>query len=494
MLEFEKLNSLFHPKSVAVLGASLNPASGGNNYARCLLKQNFEGKVYFVNPRHNNIYGLKAYPSLREIPNPQVDYVICCVPAEHLLEQIYDCHIKNVKLIHIFAARMKETGLDERIELENEIVKRCKKFGIRVLGPNCMGLYNPKIGLSYYEDFPKKVGPVGGISQTGGGSAIIIRYAATRGIRFSKVISYGNASDIDESELLRYLAEDDETKIIMVYIEGVRDGRKFLDALSYATKRKPVVVLKGGRGEAGSKATLSHTGSIAGSVEIWKAALKQHGAIQVSSIEELVDVVVALCFLPKINGKRVLVGGGGGGTSVISADVFEEAGFQLPDLPKKVKEKLKNEVPLAAGWLGNPVDSSIIDQFDTSISSIDILKIAGETEDFDITVANFPEDAPVPDPALREFVGEKFLEGVIELKKMGKPIICIIKTIELTPDEMKGTKWEIIAEIRKRLIQEGIPVYSSPQSASKALRKVADYHMSRDKLQNRMKVPKSSTP
>jgi acyl-CoA synthetase (NDP forming) len=481
MSEFEKLNTLFHPKSVAVLGASLNPRSGGNNYVRCLIRQNFRGKVYLVNPRYDNIYGLKVYPSLLEVPDREVDYVICCTPAESLLEQIDDCHAKNVKLIHMFTARMKETGIDERIKLENEIVERCKKFGIRILGPNCMGLYNPKIGLSYYEDFPKETGPVGGISQTGGGSAIIIRYAAQRGVRFSKVISYGNASDIDECELLRYLAEDDETKIIMAYIEGVRNGRKFLDALSYATKRKAVVVLKGGRGQAGSRATLSHTGSLAGSAEIWRAALKQHGAIQVSSMEELVDVIVALCFLPKINGKRVLIGGGGGGTSVISADVFEEAGFELPDLPKKVREKLKNEAPLAVDWLRNPIDSSIIDQLD--VSSLDILKTASESEEFDILVVNFPEDAPVPNQVLREGVAKEFLEGVVELKKKGKPIICVIRSAELTPDEMKGTRWEIIAELKRRLVQERIPVYSSPQSAAEALRKVADYHMLRNKAE-----------
>jgi acyl-CoA synthetase (NDP forming) len=481
MSEFEKLNTLFHPKSVAVLGASLNPRSGGNNYVRCLIRQNFRGKVYLVNPRYDNIYGLKVYPSLLEVPDREVDYVICCTPAESLLEQIDDCHAKNVKLIHMFTARMKETGIDERIKLENEIVERCKKFGIRILGPNCMGLYNPKIGLSYYEDFPKETGPVGGISQTGGGSAIIIRYAAQRGVRFSKVISYGNASDIDECELLRYLAEDDETKIIMAYIEGVRNGRKFLDALSYATKRKAVVVLKGGRGQAGSRATLSHTGSLAGSAEIWRAALKQHGAIQVSSMEELVDVIVALCFLPKINGKRVLIGGGGGGTSVISADVFEEAGFELPDLPKKVREKLKNEAPLAVDWLRNPIDSSIIDQLD--VSSLDILKTASESEEFDILVVNFPEDAPVPNQVLREGAAKEFLEGVVELKKEGKPIICVIRSAELTPDEMKGTRWEIIAELKRRLVQERIPVYSSPQSAAEALRKVADYHMLRNKAE-----------
>jgi acyl-CoA synthetase (NDP forming) len=478
MSEFEKLNSLFHPRSVAVLGASANPLSGGNNYVRCLIRHNFHGKVYLINPRYKEIYGLKVYPSLKEVPEPEVDYVICCTPAESLLKQIDDCHAKNVKIIHAFTARMKETGIEERIRLENEIVEKCRKFGIRILGPNCMGLYNPKIGLSYYEDFPKETGPVGGISQTGGGSAIIIRHAAMKGLRFSKFISYGNASDIDDSELLRYLTEDDETKIIMAYIEGVRDGRRFLDALSYATKKKPVIVLKGGRSQAGSRAALSHTGSIAGSFEIWKTALRQYGAIQVSSIEELVDVAVALCFLPKINGKRVLVGGGGGGTSVISADVFEEAGFELPDLPKEIREKLKNEAPLAAGWLGNPVDGSIIDQLDVTVSSTEILKTAGETENFDIIIVNFPEDAPAPDQALEEVVVREFWEGVIELKKKGKPVICIIRSPELTLSEMKGTRWEILIELRKRLIHEGIPVYSSPQNAANALRKIADYYCS----------------
>jgi acyl-CoA synthetase (NDP forming) len=198
-------------------------------------------------------------------------------------------------------------------------------------------------------------------------------------------------------------------------------------------------------------------------------------------MEELVDVIVALCFLPKINGKRVLIGGGGGGTSVISADVFEEAGFELPDLPKKVREKLKNEAPLAVDWLRNPIDSSIIDQLD--VSSLDILKTASESEEFDILVVNFPEDAPVPNQVLREGAAKEFLEGVVELKKEGKPIICVIRSAELTPDEMKGTRWEIIAELKRRLVQERIPVYSSPQSAAEALRKVADYYMLRNKAE-----------
>ncbi|MEM3550287.1 MAG: CoA-binding protein [Candidatus Bathyarchaeia archaeon] len=473
-MEFEKLDSLFHPKSVAVLGASANPRSGGNNYVRCLIKHNFKGKIFLVNPNYNNILGLKVYPSLREIPDAEIDYVISCIPAENLLDQIDDCRAKSVKLIHLFTARMKETGISERVKLEDEIIKQCKKFGIRVLGPNCMGLYNPKIGLSYYEDFPKEAGPVGGISQTGGGSAIVIRYAAMRGVRFSKVISYGNASDIDESELLRYLADDKETKIIMAYIEGVKDGRKFLDALSYATKRKAVVILKGGRGQAGSKAALSHTGSLAGSAEIWTAALKQHGAIQVSSMEELVDVIVALRFLPKINRRRILVGGGGGGMSVISADLFEEAGFEFPDLPKEVREKLIKEAPLAADWLKNPIDGSIIDQLGGS--HMEILYYASRIGNFDVIVANFQEDDPAPLQVFKEIRVKEFLDGAIKLKKEGKPIICIIRNAELTPDEIKGTKWEVIAELRKCLVQNGIPVYSSPEDAARALKKVVDYY------------------
>jgi acyl-CoA synthetase (NDP forming) len=472
-MEFHRLNSLFHPKSVAVVGASSNPLSGGHHFTRYLVDDNFKGKIYPVNPNLNEIFGLKVYPSLKAIPEPEVDYVICCIRAESVLQFLDDCYAKNVKLIHLFTARMKETGRDEKAKLEYEILKKAKSFGIRLLGPNCMGIYHPKIGLSFNHDLPMQSGFVGGFFQSGGGAGEFVRYAALRGVRFSKVVSYGNALDIDECELLHYFAQDHETKIIAAYIEGVKDGRKFMDALSYVAKRKPVVLLKGGRGKAGSRSTLSHTGSLAGSMEIWRAVLRQCGAIEVSNFQELVDQVVAFSFLPPITGRRVVIAGGGGGKSVISADVWEEEGFQVPDLPSKAREKLREQVPELWDWLRNPIDVSILQGVETS--PMELLRMVSEVEKFDVLVANITQDDPIADDIWKESLAKDFLDGVLRIKKEGKPIISVIETGEVSPSDMENWKWKTIAEVRKNIVREGIPVFPSPYRAAKALRRLIDH-------------------
>jgi len=306
------LGRLFSPNSVAIVGASLNPFSGGYQFARFLIDQGFQGRLYLVNPTSSEILGLKVYPRLTAIPEPNVDYVISCIPADGVPSLLEDCGKKNVKLVHLFTARLKETGRDKETKLEDEILQKARKLGIRILGPNCMGIYYPKLGLSFNHGLPREGGTVGGFFQSGGGAAEFVRYAALRGARFSKIVSYGNASDINEVELLDYLASDDETSIIASYIEGVKDGRKFAESLARATKRKPVIILKAGRGRTGARLALSHTASLAGSINVWKAALKQYGAIMVGSFQQLIDQVIAFSFLPPTTGGKVVVAGGGG--------------------------------------------------------------------------------------------------------------------------------------------------------------------------------------
>jgi len=321
MPEESSLGRLFSPNSVAIVGASLNPFSGGYQFTRFLIDHGFGGRLYPVNPTSSEILGLKVYPSLAKIPESSVDYVISCIPAEGVLSLLEDCGNKNVKLVHLFTARLKETGRDRETKLQGEILEKARKLGIRILGPNCMGIYYPKLGLSFNHELPVESGPVGGFFQSGGGAAEFVRYAALRGVRFSKIISYGNASDIDETELLNYFASDDETKVIASYIEGVKADGKFVETLAVAAKKKPVIILKGGRGKTGAKLALSHTASLAGSIKVWQAVLKQCGAIMVSNFQELMDQVVAFTFLPPITGRRVIIAGGGGGKSMIAADV-----------------------------------------------------------------------------------------------------------------------------------------------------------------------------
>ncbi len=467
------LGQLFSPSSVAVVGASLNPLSGGHQFTRFLIDHGFQGRLYLVNPNLSELLGHKVYPRLTEIPEPSVDYVISCVPAEGVLSLLQDCYKKNARLVHLFTARLKETGRKKETELQNKILEKARQLGIRILGPNCMGVYHPKLGLSFNYDLPIETGPVGGFFQSGGGAGEFVRYAALRGVRFSKVISYGNAPDIDEVELLDYFTSDSETRVIASYVEGVKDGRRFLEALALATKKKPVIILKGGRGRAGAKLALSHTASMAGSISVWRAALKQHGAVMVSSFEELIDQVVAFTFLAPIMGKRVIIAGGGGGKSMVSADIWEEEGFELPELSEGFRGKLKERAPRLWDWLRNPIDFSLFQG--GLMADVNLSEWLSDEKGYDFFVANLTQDDPLPSDIWEKALAPGFLASVLTIKKSGKPLICVIKTGETGLEEMRRWKWRAIAETRKRIIDHGLAVFSSPQGAAQALKRFVNY-------------------
>jgi acyl-CoA synthetase (NDP forming) len=467
------LGRLFSPSSVAIVGASLNPVSGGHQFTHFLIDHGFEGRLYPVNPTLSEIFGLKVYPKLTEIPESSVDYVISCIPAEGVLSLLEDCGKKNVKLVHLFTARLKETGRDKETKLQGEILEKARQLGIRILGPNCMGIYYPKWGLTFNYELPSESGPIGGFFQSGGGAAEFVRYAALRGARFSKVVSYGNALDIDEVELLDYFASDSETKVITAYIEGVKDGRRFAKALAQAAKRKPVVILKGGRGRAGAKLALSHTASLAGSINVWEAALKQCGAIVLSNFQELIDLVIAFTFLPPITDRKVIVAGGGGGKSMISADVWEEEGFELPELSVAFRKKLKEKVPELWDWVRNPIDASLFQG--TPVVDINLLEWLSNEDGSDILVANLTQDDPLPNDIWEKVLAANFLNSVIAIKKNGKPLVCVIETGEVGLEEMKSWKWRAIAETRRQIIDQGLAVFPSPQSAAQAIKRLVDY-------------------
>ncbi len=473
MPEEFSLGRLFSPSSVAIVGASLNPFSGGYQFTRFLIDHGFQGKLYPVNPTSSEILGLKVYSRLTEVPESSVDYVISCIPAEGVLSLLEDCGKKNVKLVHLFTARLKETGRDKETKLQGEILGKAKKLGIRILGPNCMGIYYPRLGLSFNHELPRESGPVGGFFQSGGGAGEFVRYAALRGVRFSKVISYGNASDIDEVELLNYFASDNETKVIASYIEGVKDGRKFAEALALAAKKKPVIILKGGRGKTGAKLALSHTASLAGSVKVWQAMLKQYGAIMVSNFQELIDQVVAFTFLPPITGRRVIVAGGGGGKSMVSADVWEEEGFELPELSVEFRKKLKEKVPELWDWVRNPIDASLFQG--TPVVDINLLEWLSSEDGFDILVANLTQDDPLSNDIWEKVLAANFLHSVMAIKKNGKPVVCVIETGEIGLAEMESWKWRAIAETRRQIINQGLAVFPSPERAARATMRLVNY-------------------
>src|SRR3990170_1965808 len=224
-----EIEAIFHPRSIAVVGASANPDSPGYDYVSSLREFGYQGQVYPINPRADEILGLPACSSLRDVPG-QVDYVISCIPAAAVLDLVDDCAAKGVRALQLFTGRFSETGRREGMDLERRLLQRARAAGVRIIGPNCMGLLYPRLGISFRTDMPREPGTVGFLSQSGNLLLELTYLGGPRGLRFSKAISYGNGLDLNEADFLDYFAQDAETEVIGAYIEGVHDGRRLLAA------------------------------------------------------------------------------------------------------------------------------------------------------------------------------------------------------------------------------------------------------------------------
>ena len=349
-----QLDKLFHPRNVAVIGASATNFFGRG--PQVLMDFGFKGKIFPVNPKGESVFGLKSYRSVTEIPET-VDSAIIVVPARFVPQVLEECVAKGIEGAQILSSGFAETNEEAGIALERQ-VKEIAARGIRLVGPNCFGIYCPGGGLTLLPgaDFPKESGPIAFLSQSGGHAVELGRQALGRGLRFSKVVSYGNACDVNECDLLEYAAQDAETKVITMYLEGPREGRRFLELVRATALKKPVVIWKAGMTPLGSRAVFSHTASLAGEESIWEAVFKQTAAIRVSSLEEMADTAEALLTLPPSTGRRIGMVGGGGGISVAAADACSQAGLEIPPFDREVREKLAQILPPAGTAIGNPVD------------------------------------------------------------------------------------------------------------------------------------------
>lgn len=472
----EVLDGIFHPRTIAIVGASENTESFGYQYLRYLIDSGYRGPIYPVTPRGTSVLGIKAYPSLNQVPG-DVDYVICCINASLVIDLLHQCVQKKVKAVHLFTARLGETGDAKARELEKEIINEAQKLGVHLIGPNCMGLYYPKERITFNHDLCMEPGTVGAIVQSGGIAGELARYAGLRGVRFSKVISYGNARDLNESDFLEYFGEDDETQIILMYIEGVRDGQRFLKTLREVTIAKPVIILKGGRTRAGAKSAASHTASVAGSIDTWEVVFRQTGAIQARDLNELTDLAVAFYLLPPITGKHLGIIGGGGGKSVLSADEFEEAGLDVAPFPKQIKRFLESKSPIIAEWLGNPVDVSILPAF--GIEAPEMLRRMAQARDFDLLVANVTEDSPYHDQLWVQAMENEVDGCLLIAQEKLKPIVVVMGNPELGISQIMDWRWQAYFRNRERLINASIPVFPSPRRAAAAISKMIKYYQRR---------------
>lgn len=348
------LDYLFNPKSIAVIGASREPKKVGYAVLNNLLKYNYQGDIYPINPSANDILGLKAYPAVSKTPS-DIDLVVVSIPAKFVSEALKDCAKANVKAAVVLTAGFKEIG-HEGIKLEQEMLAVAKNNNIRIMGPNCLGVINTSnnMNASFAADMLSK-GKTALFSQSGALGVAIMDWALEHNFGFSKFISLGNKSDLNEVDFLEYFINDPDTEIILGYIEDVVDGARFMDVAKRATKAKPVILIKSGGTEAGARAASSHTGALAGSETAFNAAFKQTGVMRAGGIQELFDTALAFSGgkLPK--SERLLIITNAGGPGIIAADTSDRLKIQLPQMTKESIDEIADLLPSNAS-LYNPVD------------------------------------------------------------------------------------------------------------------------------------------
>jgi acetate---CoA ligase (ADP-forming) len=444
-----RLDHIFCPKSIAVVGASSRQGTVGNGILRNLLFSEFNGPVYPVNPKASSVLGVYSYPSLLEIPGP-VDLAVLIVPASGCLKVIDEAIAKKVKALVVISAGFKEVG-EEGAKLERQMRDKVQAAGIPLVGPNCLGVINTDPDVRMNATFGRKMpanGKLAFVSQSGALCTSVLDYAEERGMGFGKFISFGNKADVNEIELLAYLGQDDQTSTIAMYLEDVSDGRQFIETAHriFWERHKPMLCLKAGRSPEGAKAVSSHTGSLAGSDSVYDALLAQSGVQRVDAIAELFDYAALYTTMPLPEGPRVAIITNAGGPGVMATDAAIRQGLQLPELSEKTKEKLRAALPATAA-LRNPVDvigDAHSDRYKVAI------RAALEDENVDMGVVILTPQSMTEIEETARCIPEA-------VKGINKPIVCSFMGVH---DVAPG-----VAILRKA----GLPNYPFPEDGVRAL-------------------------
>jgi len=378
----ESFEKLFNPSSIAVIGASRDQKSVGYGILKSLVRgcvlssdycKSFKGKVYPVNPKADYILGLKCFNELKEISD-DIDLAVIAVPAKIVPMILKECGKKKIPFAIVISAGFAEVGQEGK-KLQDEIVKIAHSNNIRIVGPNCLGIIRPHSNLnaSFAPTMPPE-GGVGFISQSGALADSIIDWAVEQRYGLSTLVSYGNMADLDVHDFINYLAEDPETKAIAIYLEGLKDGTKFIEVCKKVSKIKPIIVLKAGKTEYGSKAISSHTGSLAGSYQIYQAAFKQAGIIEAETVEELFDLAKALAYQPPCKENSIAIVTNGGGCGVLCADSCFDLGVKLAELKKSTINTLDKSGKMHPAYSKrNPLDiigDALPERYETAINTL----------------------------------------------------------------------------------------------------------------------------
>ena len=446
------VTDLFKPSSLAVIGASRNPAKVGHTILKNIINSGYKGKIYPINPKADEVLGLKCYKSILDIPD-KVDLAVISIPAPLVLDVAEECGKKGVKYLVIISAGFKEVG-GEGVDREKELIKISKEYGMRVLGPNCLGfidMFTP-LNATFAAVTPKK-GRIAFISQSGALITAILDWSIRRGIGFSKIVSLGNKADLDEVDFVEAIGQDPNTRVILLYVESIEKGRRFIEVAQKVSRIKPIVVLKGGITEAGAKAAMSHTGSMAGTFTSYEVAFKKSGILLANTISELFDYALALSNQPIPTGRGIAIVTNAGGPGIVTADLSMLRGLRLANFNVDTINKLRSKLPPAAA-VYNPVDvlgDARADRYEFAIDTV----LADENVDGVIVILT-PQAMTEPNETAKAIVK-------LSKKYPNKAIVAAF---------IGG---DLVQEAAKILIEHGIPCFDLPERAVLAMSSLFKY-------------------
>lgn len=471
-------DAIFKPKSIAVIGASDTFGKWGYRMVDRPLKTDYPGVIYPINSKKTNILGLKAYPSVTAVP-ADIDLAIIATPTATVPGILAECIQKGIKGAVVISAGFAEAGEDGK-NLEQEMVKVARTGPIRLVGPNCMGIWSAAGHLNLCFPTAPKKGPITFLSQSGTFGVAMAQVANDKGYGLGKFISIGNQADLEVCDYLEYLADDDDTKVIAIYLEGLKDGRRFFEVAKQVVRKKPIVVYKSGRSPAGERATMSHTASIAGAAEIFDGMCRQIGLLQAKETFHLFEMAEALVRLPLPSGKRVAILGSGG-QGVVGTDACSALGLELPPLDKETAASINALLPAHAPPATNPIDFAGAHR--TAMQEAKIIEKLFKLDYIDGVISNVPISPQLFDRNLKidrhadnqpQRV-KTALEGAQLYAslpaKYNKPIICL-RFARIGNDIME----EVLGE-------GGIPTYSTPEQCARAMHALVSYGRVRRKTE-----------
>jgi len=469
------LERALHPRTIVVVGDKR-----ANGYLWLRNMSTFQGKVYSVQVDPNEIPGIEElgvpnFASLADVPD-EIDYVMCAVPRTIAPRIIADCGAKGVGGVALFTSGFAETGEEEGARLQAEIGRIAREAGLALIGPNCMGVYNPSLGVRQSAEQPAgEGGPVGFISQSGTHAINFAQVGAAQGVRISTSISMGNAEVLDVPDYLDYLVSDHDTEVIAMYVEGTKDGRRLFASLKRAAEEKPVVVWKGGVTEAGARASASHTAALATSGHVWDAMVRQAGAIATTTMDDTIDTLKALLNCKPGTGRRMGLMAMTGGQSVVITDAFERAGLEVPLLTAKSYEELASFFNIIGGSYRNPLDMGGTIGFGGQQGTLErLLTILDSDEHVDAIAmelaSGFMARQWQADPSS--------LDRMLDLltahqERSDKPFLTILHP---------GHVEDVTFQARKKVAERGLAAFHSFERAAVALNRAIGYWRRREEL------------